>query len=559
MGLRRSRGSFELVLLAVTASLLAVALPASASAAEPVWLGSGSDVKAATSPDGTTHLVWHAGSPRQYVYCRIPLGASACDRTETWSSPGGPSSLNATEPGVFALSNTRIVIAQYWCCGDTTHVVASDNGGDSFTPLEFLAGQDGTPGAVGRRGTGESVYGPGDTITAVDGYVSISGPFVQSSPLESVTYNSTSGLGSNWVLDSSLGFVGGKAVIGWIDQDGAVVYRTADDSADLNDTASWSPELTAVPPTEFGTAYLNIATGPSGLFMLYDLPVVGPTVVKWNGSGFGSPSTVSESGTFSDISQDPSGRLHVVWGDNGLADDIFYSSSANGSNWSAPVMLAENANPVNIQPAFNSLGQGVIAYDVDFGDPSGVFFVRTVPPPILAKKVNVEPVKGKGHDQVPGREEVHPPERGRADPGRLPRRYPQRNGRAHFRQRRRRRGPVGRVPGRPLQGHPEEGQYRTQAGRINRLPQAEEEALGLGPALLLTFSPIPRARKARKARREAAGSGAKAKDALRPKASTARLQSGEPPGWSRTAATGQPSSGSRRARSRSATSSRRRT
>ncbi len=388
MGVPRSgaAGWLAVVLVAFVAGW-----PASASAAGPHKLGNGDQVRAAVSPDGTAHVVWTAHSPERYVYCRIPAGANDCDRKSSWTAPSG--SIADGPAGVFALSSSRIVIAQYWCCGDETWTVESNNGGQGFGPLTMLADS-----SAAVTGSGESVFGPGDAVTAVEGSISTFGPYVQRSKLGAVNSTSTSALSPGGVGDSSLGFAGSKTVLAWStpDNSGEVDFRVAH-GGNLNQDGTWGPIRTAAVADGFGA--IQIASGPSGLFMLNESAATGaPEVRGWDGSGFGPPTKLAPTGRFSELTQDPSGGLHAVWHPNVAGGDLLYRHSPDGSRWEPTVTLVPGADSSNAQPAVNQSGEGIVAYD----SLGGEFFTRLPPPPSVGKSVDVAPVKGKVFVNTPG-------------------------------------------------------------------------------------------------------------------------------------------------------------
>ena len=86
-------------------------------------------------------------------YCRLPRGASVCDRSVTLPSPGGDTVLR---PRVFVSGATVHVIAYRYLTpslGNRDFLWTSTNRGDSF----------GAPVPVGNlpMGGGEAVAGPG--------------------------------------------------------------------------------------------------------------------------------------------------------------------------------------------------------------------------------------------------------------------------------------------------------------------------------------------------------------------------------------------------------------
>ena len=377
------------VVLACLAVIAVTAAPAT-PAATPHTLGQGGDSSVAISPGGTAHVVWTAGDPGRYVYCRVPAGATACDITREWTKPSS-SNFTSGPAGVFALSDTRIVITQYWCCFNEAWVVESNDGGGSFTAPALLAGSDGSPGAESASSAwGEAVYDPAGAILTIESNL---GPFAQRSALGALTTRRAGPLssGEGSIFESTLGLIGTTAIIAWVEGDGVgLQYRVASTGSDLNDEASWGPQTPLDPAADLES--VDIASGLSGLW-LQSLDIdagTAPVVRKWNGTGFAPPQTLSKRGFFSELVEDPAGGLHSVYREDG---SMWYRRSLDGgATWEPPVQVVAQEH-VRAQPAVNASGSGVVVYQPRASNE--VRIASLEPQPEAGKSVNVRPVTGK--------------------------------------------------------------------------------------------------------------------------------------------------------------------
>ncbi len=244
-------------------------------------------------------------------------------------------------------------------------------------------------------GTGGTIFGPGEAITTVDGNVSTFGPYVQSAPLGTTTNAATGALSADGVLKSSIEIVGGQGVLTWLAQDNPVVlkFRTAPAGA-LNVDASWGPEE-VVDTVGETSANLETANGPSGMFAIYGDYATGDLRLRrWNGSIFGPATVVARNALFADISEDPSGGLHVTWIDSeDGAGPIMYRHSADGNTWDPPVAIADGS-PVSVGIGVNRSGEGVLSYNEAGPDGNQVSFARIPPAPVLGESVDITPLKG---------------------------------------------------------------------------------------------------------------------------------------------------------------------
>jgi len=147
----------------------AIALPATALGAEPAQLPvkpfaltaepHAKKPNVGVDENGTGHFIWDVDLPYPQtdpaVYCRVPRGASACQRSQQFDLP-----LEAFgEPQVLTPGGGTVILLTYRCCGDGegTYAIVSNDGGESF----------GAPHVIGNVEPGQAVYGPGGGVVSL--------------------------------------------------------------------------------------------------------------------------------------------------------------------------------------------------------------------------------------------------------------------------------------------------------------------------------------------------------------------------------------------------------
>lgn len=161
-------------LIATTAFVVALALPAAAGAAAPLTVGQGHKPGMAIDASGTAYVAWYedGGAPTALRFCRLPRGAVACEAAQQIAAPNS----SLSRPFV-TVSGTSVRIAQYrypvsGAIQPGVWEFVSTNRGDSFD-----GGQQ-----IGHIPFDEAVQGPGDTISAATNAVT-AGLFFQNMPL----------------------------------------------------------------------------------------------------------------------------------------------------------------------------------------------------------------------------------------------------------------------------------------------------------------------------------------------------------------------------------------
>jgi hypothetical protein len=319
-------------LLGLTAGVAFVLTLAGAAqaATTPIIIGSGWKPSVAVDASGTGYFAWNhqiTGNEDAVDFCVLPRGASACS-PPVELRPGGSNPL--APPYVFLPTAGTVWILAHTCCSpDQTLLYVSSDGGKTFA----------APTKVGQQGpSGDAILGPGSAISLVSDTVTGSTNFQRDA-----SDGSTTGIGTSIGSDEyggTIGLFGGQPVVAYWDFNAGVpnhVDFTAFKGGDYNTASSWTPPAVVGPGS-----YTRIASGPSGLFLMYQDGAVGHEryyVRKYTGTGFGAPVDISgaETGYVNGFSEDPSGRLHAVWRRN--PGDLRYTTSLDGVHWSPVITV----------------------------------------------------------------------------------------------------------------------------------------------------------------------------------------------------------------------------
>jgi hypothetical protein len=335
-------------LLAVTIIGAVLALAPTAGAATPFTAGNGFGHDLAVGSDGTGHVVWLLDEePNDVVhYCRVPAGGSACDgESTTLTYPGTDTSdISIGDAQVFTpVPNRVVIVANCWSCGDApsgttdrTFRWISDNNGVSFDAGTQVGNNLVVEGqaawvnssnltlsseGAGFQATDPAVPNP-DTATAT---LATGGLFVFS---PSVVYNEA--------LD--------RAVYATNDLDTVKYAYRADatpTAAELNVQANWQFDRTLSGP-EGDNDETHLSSGPSGIFLTYKFFIANdsriglrkfdPVSNTFGGASYieGPDAIDNNSLDYPYHSQDPMGRIHLVW--RTLHDDgrLRYARSDDG-------------------------------------------------------------------------------------------------------------------------------------------------------------------------------------------------------------------------------------
>jgi hypothetical protein len=355
-------------MIAALAALSAALVTASpATAATPFTVGTGVNPRIAVTPNGTGHVVWSI--PAQIIssaavgYCRIPVGASACDRQEILLFPtnrGVAKSGGDVTVQVESDALLRITSACYGCgVGDAQEGIqrwGTGDGGTTFVPEPSLGG---TPTNAGMGPDGITV-GAGVYVTPADGDQVIARP----GTTDTTAVDMASG--TNFVQTPSIVQVPGQNRLVYAVSDLFGVRTATFNGPDfavtsLMNAGNWSTDQ-QLPTPESGIRNTHLSSGPSGVSLTYEqkIPLDDHVRVrKFDAAknAFGAPRSLesaSETGdaTIDDVfsSQDAAGRVHVVWRSELTTDQLRYTrSDLAGNVFAVPGTLATGeryAHPV---------------------------------------------------------------------------------------------------------------------------------------------------------------------------------------------------------------------
>lgn len=368
-------------MIAASAVLLAVALVASSAAAAgtPFTAGAGVNPRIALTPDGTGHLVWSIpvrGVDGAAVgYCRLPPGATACDRTQVLLFPSNRGlAKSGGDVTVQAQSDATLLItsACYGCAvGDAQEGIQrwrSADGGASFTAEPGLGG---TPTNAGMGPDGITV-GAGVYVTPADGDQIIARPGTP----DTTTVDAATG--TQFVHTPSIVQVPGQTRLVYAVSDlfaiRTAIFNGPDFAATtLMDPARWAADAT-LPSAESGVRDPRLTAGPSGVWLSYEqkVPLDDHVLVRRFDaakSTFGAPRSL-ESGDETDAvvddtssAQDGAGRLHVVWRTDLDQKLLRYTrSDAGGGRFAAPATIAQGESFMNPEAGAGPDGAGWVVW-----------------------------------------------------------------------------------------------------------------------------------------------------------------------------------------------------
>ncbi len=363
-------------MIAALAPLIAVAATSSpAAAATPFTVGQGVNPRIAVSPNGTGHVVWSIPSritdSAAVGYCRLPAGASACDRQQVLQFPsnrglaksGGDVTVEAVSDG-----NLRITSACYGCAvGDAQEGLQrwdSADGGATFAGEPSLGG---TPTNAGMGPDGITV-GSGVYVTPADGDKLIARP--GTGDLEALDM----AVGADFVQTPSIVQVPGQTRLVYAVSDlfniRFGVYRGPDLSATaLMYAGHWATDA-GLPSAESGVRDTRLTSGPSGVWLTYSQKIPLDDHVRIRRfdpakNTFETPRSLESSAetdaVVDDVSsgQDGAGQVHVVWRTDLEGNVLRYTrSDASGATFAGPVTLATGEAFINPEVGAGPDGTG---------------------------------------------------------------------------------------------------------------------------------------------------------------------------------------------------------
>ena len=338
----------------------------------------GSDPDLEVDAAGTAHVVWldlSTGVGAETVnYCQIPRGATACTNSQVLStgSPGG-------RPTVLLPAAGQVIVDLGTDAGtNVNRIRRSLDNGATFGPAQAIADPQGPNSTSGPGSDGDVVYGPGDSISYVNGLSSV-GTFFTNASLGGGVEQDFATLSTAQQTDATVGLFNGNPVV-VADNFQDIVWYAYDGTGDLNDVANWTPQQVVEAGGTGNVDDVKLAGGPGGLFLMYSRGTPGAVqyvVRQFTGAGFGPATPISETGDplFGDLTQDPAGRLHAIWVDNAISPNLlrWATSTAGGAAWGQPLALAADGEHVFPPTAVAAAadGRGFATWESGQGGPNG--------------------------------------------------------------------------------------------------------------------------------------------------------------------------------------------
>jgi len=369
------------------AVLGALALAAPAASAAPFTAGTGHDAQVAVGPDGTGHVTWltDEGGDGRLVYCRVPAGGEACERTETLAFPtaGGAAQTVHSTPQVFVPSDERVVlVASCWNCGSggttnrTYQWTSSDRGSSFGPPVE--------------RGRGLIADGQGALLPETDTLLIVGGGKLQAMG-DALLGTPEITLSTTPIIESpAVAPVPGTDQVVHVSSDMSrlehAVYAGPQSATAMDVEGNWLRGQPVV-GGEADSRGASLAAGPSGLRLAFRRGGGGNTirVSAYDPATrtFGAPQDVVRGAGADepDLAQDPSGALALVWRVSSYGGRLRYARTATGDGpFSPAAMIARGERFADPQVAAGPGGGGFAVW----GGASGEVRVAPLPPPVAA-------------------------------------------------------------------------------------------------------------------------------------------------------------------------------
>ncbi|HEV2723663.1 MAG TPA: hypothetical protein VGV10_03440 [Thermoleophilaceae bacterium] len=307
---------------------------------------------------GTGHFVRYLdGTPESTIYCSLARGGSACGGQKVFTGGLPGSNFAFGRPHVF-LPAPNEVIVYYARQGSTTaserYINRSTNSGVDFGPQQLIGAPFYNPD--------EAVFGPGNSITSIS-EVTTAGAHVHNSDFAAPVEGDEADLG-DISAEAAIGIDAGRPVAVFVDQSAAprIFSRAYDGSGSINSESNWTAP--ALIQSTGGLPEVALAGGPKGLFLVYEDPSSAADRVLARKldpatNAFGPATLVASPGDVTDLhaTQDPGGRLHVVWDDNAISR-LRWSFSDDGVSWSpaATVNIGSDYRDVRVSAAADHRG-----------------------------------------------------------------------------------------------------------------------------------------------------------------------------------------------------------
>lgn len=359
-----SSRSFSALLAFLVAAPLACSAPASPAGAPdaggassdpvPLTLGDGVEPGVAVDASGTAYVAWYGpeSSTTSLRFCRLPRGATACDRQEAIAAPG----TSLTRPFVIVDGATvRVVSHRYGLTGErfeAVYLFTSTDGGGTFD-----AGRE-----IGSVPFRDAAVGPGEAVSLVTDAVT-QGEFYERAPLDGSAAAAKANLSTDHLYVGAVAMLDPSTpLVVFANGDADAQFRRLLGQGDPNDAANWSA------PAELGhEGYPHLASGPSGLFLAGIGASNALEVRKFDGASFGAAVAVPEGrGELpqAHFTQDPAGRLHLVWPRIDVdGTRLYHATSDDGSTWTSVRVLVGPDAIADMRVAVAADHHGVAVWD----------------------------------------------------------------------------------------------------------------------------------------------------------------------------------------------------
>jgi hypothetical protein len=271
-------------------------------------------------------------------FCRLPRAATACDAGVAATLPAPETTTSVHRPFV-TVSGGRVVVVQYRYPTSGSlpaglYRFTSTDRGAAFGPPEL----------VGSVPFEEAVVGPGDTLSGlpINGTMFFQNVVLAGSApvgLDGSSIVPKAELSTTHLNYASVGLIDAATPLAIFTNGEDAQFRRYNGAGDLNVIDSWGP------PSGIGFAsYPKLAGGPSGLFVLAGDANGILFSRKWNGSTFGTPSSIGPGSTpYKHLFQDAGGRLHAVFQrDNANPLQIVHAVSDDGLTWRSGTVVMQD-------------------------------------------------------------------------------------------------------------------------------------------------------------------------------------------------------------------------
>jgi hypothetical protein len=283
-------------------------------------------------------------------YCRVPAGGTACDVSSFLSFPAAPAASSPSPHAqVFTPAPNKVVIlaACTNCTGiaqRTYRFVSTDNG--ATFPSVTQVGNLALNGQADYRDSGDLAVSVGASAFQA-----------QVGPSSGSTTQVTLGQSPTYVYDASVALhPGGTKAVYAVNDLHTIGFRVFSDpstpgitASELNTAGNWSASLLPLAGAEANNTETHVDTGPNGIYLTYRFAQptdsrVGLRKFDPATNSFGSATYIEGSDPIEESgiaelfhSQDPSGRLHVVWRSLYDGNRLRYTHSDDGGVAFTPV------------------------------------------------------------------------------------------------------------------------------------------------------------------------------------------------------------------------------